>query len=274
MENLVEIIDNYKIISQLNEGMVILMKKEYGKKIYLLFLVMMLVLVGCRKESEDVITNDSAVSSEQVAERDGTEKDGLGDEQKTDSTMEAESTQDIKSTTEESGSTREIQGQNATELKAGTQTATEESRQGNTTTNTPVAEASSSSNTEAATESEFVAYDPQYVAQLANTKVKAAGKILVPEHLDALLAEGAITLEEYNEYYPYDGMENSYYSVFVETNLLEASTTSGRKLGSEDAIATHIADMLALENGSYVYVEYSGIYNLNGIDFYEFRCYR
>ncbi|MBP3505804.1 MAG: hypothetical protein J6K43_05305 [Lachnospiraceae bacterium] len=60
--------------------------------------------------------------------------------------------------------------------------------------------------------------------------VKAAGKILVPEHLDALLAEGAI--------------------------------------------ATHIADMLALENGSYVYVEYSGIYNLNGTDFYEFRCYR
>ncbi|MBO5239142.1 MAG: hypothetical protein J6B50_10285 [Lachnospiraceae bacterium] len=74
--------------------------------------------------------------------------------------------------------------------------------------------------------------------------------------------------------HPYDGMENSYYSVFVETNLLEASTTSGRKLGSEDAIATYIADMLALENGPYVYVEYYRIYNLNGTDFYEFRCYR
>lgn len=237
----------------------ILMKKEHGKKICILFLVMMLVLVGCRKESEDAITDDSAISSEQVAESDGTEKDGSGDAQKADSTMEAEAAQDKKSTTEESGSTRETQSQNTTEQKAGTQATTE---------------APSSPNTEAVPESEFVAYNPQNVAQLANAKVKAAGKILVPEHLDALLAEGAITQEEYNEYYPYDGMENSYYSVFVETNLLEASTTSGRKLGSEDAIATYIADMLALENGPYVYVEYYRIYNLNGTDFYEFRCYR
>lgn len=235
------------------------MKKEHGKKICILFLVMMLVLVGCRKESEDAITDDSAISSEQVAESDGTEKDGSGDAQKADSTMETEADQDKKSTTEESGSTRETQSQNTAEQKAGTQATTE---------------ASSSPNTEAVPESEFVAYNPQNVAQLANAKVKAAGKILVPEHLDALLAEGAITQEEYNEYYPYDGMENSYYSVFVETNLLEASTTSGRKLGSEDAIATYIADMLALENGTYVYVEYYRIYNLNGTDFYEFRCYR
>ena len=237
----------------------ILMKKEHGKKICILFLVMMLVLVGCRKESEDAITDGSAISSEQVAESNGTEKDGSGDAQKADSTMETEADQDKKSTTEESGSTRETQSQNTAEQKAGTQATTE---------------ASSSPNTEAVPESEFVAYNPQNVAQLANAKVKAAGKILVPEHLDALLAEGAITQEEYNEYYPYDGMENSYYSVFVETNLLEASTTSGRKLGSEDAIATYIADMLALENGTYVYVEYYRIYNLNGTDFYEFRCYR
>lgn len=235
------------------------MKKEHGKKICILFLVMMLVLVGCRKESEDAITDGSAISSEQVAESNGTEKDGSGDAQKADSTMETEADQDKKSTTEESGSTRETQSQNTAEQKAGTQATTE---------------ASSSPNTEAVPESEFVAYNPQNVAQLANAKVKAAGKILVPEHLDALLAEGAITQEEYNEYYPYDGMENSYYSVFVETNLLEASTTSGRKLGSEDAIATYIADMLALENGTYVYVEYYRIYNLNGTDFYEFRCYR
>ena len=250
------------------------MKKKHGKKIYLLFLVMMLGLVGCRKELEDAVTDDSAISSEQAEENDGTEKDGLEDAQKSDSTMEGETAQENKSTTEESGSTRETQGQNTTEQKAGTQSAIETERGENTATNTSVAEASSATNTEAVTESEFVAYNPQNVAQLANTKVKAAGKILVPEHLDALLAEGAITQEEYNEYYPYDGMENSYYSVFVETNLLEASTTSGRKLGSEDAIATYIADMLALENGPYVYVEYYRIYNLNGTDFYEFRCYR
>lgn len=85
-------------------------------------------------------------------------------------------------------------------------------------------------------------------------------------------AEGKITQEEYNSYYPYDGL--GYYSVFVETNLNEASTTSGRKLGSEDGIADYIAGMMLLETEPVFYIEYAGVYNLNGTDFYEFRCYR
>ena len=36
--------------------------------------------------------------------------------------------------------------------------------------------------------------------------------------------------QEYNEYYPYDGMEGSYYSVFVETDLNKASTIDGQRL--------------------------------------------
>lgn len=39
-------------------------------------------------------------------------------------------------------------------------------------------------------------------------------------------------------------MENSYYSVFVETDLSKASTISGELLGSEDAIANYIAEMM------------------------------
>lgn len=97
------------------------------------------------------------------------------------------------------------------------------------TAETPAEEAETSA--ELPTEA-FVAYDPNYVVALATEKTKAYGKILVWENLDRLLAEGSITQEEYAEYYPYDGLENSYYSVFVETDLSKASTTSGRMLVS------------------------------------------
>ena len=96
--------------------------------------------------------------------------------------------------------------------------------------------------------------------------------ITTTDNLANLLAEGKITEEEYNDYYPYDGL--GYYSVFVETDLNKAATTSGRLLGSEDAIATYIADMLLLESNPYFLIEYGGVTNSGGQDFYEFRCYR
>ncbi|MGN1172370.1 MAG: hypothetical protein ACI4SO_01130, partial [Muribaculaceae bacterium] len=86
--------------------------------------------------------------------------------------------------------------------------------------------------------------------------------------------EGSITQEEYAEYYPYDGLENSYYSVFVETDLNKASTTSGRMLVSEEGIADYIAEMLSLETGTYFAISYAGIYEGASGDFYEFRCHR
>lgn len=76
--------------------------------------------------------------------------------------------------------------------------------------------------------------------------------------------------EEYNEYYPYDGLESSYCSVFVETDLNIASTTSEQPLRSEDAIATYIADMLLWESNPVFNVVYAGVYSINGTDFYEF----
>ena len=117
-----------------------------------------------------------------------------------------------------------------------------------------------------------ISYEPQNIVMLATEKVKAKGKMTLTDNLDRLLAEGSITQEEYNEYYPYDGA--GYYSVFMETNLNEAKTTSGQKLTSEDEIAQYIADMLALEAGPYFLIEYAGVYTTGGTDFYEFRCYR
>ena len=59
--------------------------------------------------------------------------------------------------------------------------------------------------------------------------------ITTQQNLQNHLNDGSITQEEYNEYYPYDGMEGSYYSVFVERNLNKASTIDGQRLSSEDA---------------------------------------
>lgn len=115
-------------------------------------------------------------------------------------------------------------------------------------------------------------YSPQSVVSLATSKCIAGGMIRTTDNLDNMLAEGSITQEEYNSYYPYDGL--GYYSVFVETDLNIAATVSGRPLRSEDEVATHIANMLLLEREPYFLIEYAGVYNSGGTDFYEFRCYR
>lgn len=121
---------------------------------------------------------------------------------------------------------------------------------------------------------ESVSYDPNTVVSLAIAKCQAGGMVTTQDNLANALAEGRITQEEYNAYYPYDGLESSYYSVFVETDLNSASTISGEKLGSVDEIADHIAGMLLLESSPIFNIVYAGVYNLNGTDFYEFRCLR
>lgn len=117
-----------------------------------------------------------------------------------------------------------------------------------------------------------VSYNPLSVCSQAIVRCQAGGMITTTDNLANLLAEGRITQEEYDSCYPYDGL--GYYSVFVETDLNQASTTSGRKLGSEEGIAEYIADMMLLETEPVFHIEYAGVYNLNGMDFYEFRCYR
>lgn len=123
-------------------------------------------------------------------------------------------------------------------------------------------------------QSAFVAYSPQNVVSLATAKCQAGGMITTQQNLQNHLNDGSITQEEYNEYYPYDGMEGSYYSVFVETDLNKASTIDGQRLSSEDAIAEYIASMLLLETDPVFYISYDGVYTTGGTDYYEFRCHR
>ena len=123
-------------------------------------------------------------------------------------------------------------------------------------------------------EPQAVSYSPEKVVSLAILKCQAGGMVTTEQHLKDNLNAGKITQEEYDEYYPLDGLEDSYYSVFVNVDLNKAATTSGRTLGSEEEIAQYIADMLLLESDSVFNIRYTGTTKTSGETFYEFRCYR
>ena len=123
-------------------------------------------------------------------------------------------------------------------------------------------------------EQQAVSYNPDRVVNLAISKCQAGGMVTTEQHLKDNLNAGKITQEEYDEYYPLDGLEDSYYSVFVNVDLNKAATTSGRTLGSEEEIAQYIADMLLLESDSVFNIRYTGTTKTSGETFYEFRCYR
>lgn len=123
-------------------------------------------------------------------------------------------------------------------------------------------------------EPQAVSYSPEKVVSLAISKCQAGGMVTTEQHLKDNLNAGKITKEEYDEYYPLDGLEDSYYSVFVNVDLNKAATTSGRALGSEEEIAQYIADMLLLESDSVFNIRYTGTTKTSGETFYEFRCYR
>ena len=123
-------------------------------------------------------------------------------------------------------------------------------------------------------EPQSVSYSPDRVVSLAISKCQAGGMVTTEQHLKDNLNTGKITQEEYDEYYPLDGLEDSYYSVFVNVDLNKAATTSGRALGSEEAIAKYIADMLLLESDNVFNIRYTGTTKTSGETFYEFRCYR
>lgn len=255
--------------------------------LYILLSVITLALAGCsttdnKKEADTTVVVENAdeketeLSTYESEEVEATENETK--ENETNQTETAEPTEEQQPQTEEPASTQE-ETVKEEPAEAPIEVPTEAPTQAPTEapTEVPTEAPTEAPTTETPTqptvqEPEFVAYNPYNVAQMANDKVKAAGKVLLPENLDRLLAEGVITQEEYNEYYPYDGC--GYYSVFIETNLLIAQDIVGTPLRSEEAIAEHIAGMLVLETGPYVYVECNGVYNHNGTDFYEFRCYR
>lgn len=117
-------------------------------------------------------------------------------------------------------------------------------------------------------------YNPKRVAALAVKMCEKKGMITTEKNLKNLLDTGKITKEEYDEYYPLDGMENSYYSVFINVNLNKATTISGERLKSEKAIADYIAGMMLLEENPLFNIKYVGVYKTSKEKFYEFRCYR
>ena len=123
-------------------------------------------------------------------------------------------------------------------------------------------------------EPQAVSYNPDRVVSLAISKCQAGVMVTTEQNLLNNLNAGKITQEEYDEYYPLDGLEDSYYSVFVNVDLNKAATTSGRALGSEEEIAQYIADMLLLESDSVFNIRYTGTTKTSGETFYEFRCYR
>ena len=236
----------------------------------LYILLSVITLAGCsttdnKKEADTTVVVENADEKETELSTYESEEVEIAE------STENETKEDEMNQTETTACTEEQPNQ--TEESASTQEETVKEEPTEVPTEAPTEEPTTETPTQPPVqEPQFVAYNPYNVAQMANDKVKAAGKILLPENLDRLLAEGAITQEEYNEYYPYDGC--GYYSVFIETNLLIAQDIVGTPLRSEEAIAEHIAGMLVLETGPYVYVECNGVYNHNGTDFYEFRCYR
>mgnify|MGYP003291533224 FL=1 len=254
------------------------------RRLFILLTVCTLILSGCSGQSKQLITESQSVeTTSQVEETVSTEIE----ETEVVETVEVESTEEsVQTDAEES----KVEPEPTTEPEKPQQEA-EQSKPEETTPSqeekpepeppvsteapTPAPtepEQPKEEPTEAPAEVETVSYDPYEVVSLATAKTKAYGKISIPEDLDNMLANGEITKEEYDEYYPYDGA--GYYSVFVETDLNQAATTSGRKLGSVDGIASYIAEMLSLETGPYFYIEYAGVHSINGTDFYEFRCYR
>lgn len=213
-------------------------------------------------EIEESVENESSVETTESTVKEAEPQENTESENTESSEVTTSSEVSKEAETEE---TTEVAPESTTEKS--TETPTEAPKEVAT-------EEVAETTTEEPEEETFVAYDPDYVVALATEKTKAYGKILVWENLDRLLAEGKITQEEYDEYYPYDGLENSYYSVFVETDLNKASTISGSLLVSEEGIADYIAGMLALETGPYFAISYAGVYEGNSGDFYEFRCHR
>lgn len=240
------------------------MKKRY---IILLF-VMAFALSGCNCSRGTVQDTLAGAGTETQGTNDNVdeyEDEGI---ENSETAGESNSKQDESASESNPDEKEEQQGQGgktstSTEQRQGTQTSEQMSEQALGQTSETVSESQTQ-----------VGYNPNTVVSLAIAKCQAGGMITTQDNLANALAEGRITQEEYNEYYPYDGLDSSYYSVFVETDLNQASTVSGQPLRSEDAIATYIADMLLLEQSRVFNVVYAGVYSKNGTDFYEFRCLR
>ncbi len=255
------------------------------KRLFIILLsVAVLTLAGCNSTVNEMTEAD--ISYEETKETEESKEPVIAEESKVESSSENET--EFQSNKDEAESSEapvkdETENQpvsesreNQTEQREDPPASTEQREETQPSVQTPEPNPTPEATPEPTPEPEYIpaGYNPGTVVSLAIAKCQAGGMITTQDNLANALAEGRITQEEYNEYYPYDGLESSYYSVFVETDLNIASTTSGQPLRSEDAIATYIADMLLLESNPVFNVVYAGVYSRNGTDFYEFRCLR
>lgn len=230
-------------------------------------------VIGQAAEADEVAENIEEIASvsdkeSKAASLDDSDKGNQTESASKEEKTVADSSKDDEKEAQSSAATENTKEEKSSGKK---EDATSDSSS-KTTENKP--DTATETKKEQTAEEKKVSYSPDTVVALAIAKCQAGGMITTQDNLAKALAEGRITQEEYNEYYPYDGLEGSYYSVFVETDLNHASTTSGQPLRSEDAIAGYIADMLLLESSPVFNVVYAGTYTKNGASFYEFRCLR
>ena len=250
-------------------------------KLFILLSVMILSVAGCATKTAKNTTEDVTEPSEDVVSTEATTETKEAESEETVTEAEPEVTNVTVVTKQDTSETKSKEEASSPKQEA-EQTAKQEqavAKEEDAKTPEPKQEETADPKQEEVKipepeQPKAVAYDPNQVRSLAISKCQAGGMITTEDNLAKNLAEGKITQEEYNEYYPLDGLENSYYSVFVETDLNNAATTSGRKLGSVDGIAQYIADMLLLEQDPLFNITYAGVTSMGGTDFYEFRCHR
>ena len=239
------------------------------KRLFLILSVTIMLAAGCGNK-DNILTDMETEPTETVID---TEEPDMAEDEEIPATEQAENGVAGERQTGKEPLEETEPAQGSTDVPKQEETKREETKPEETKTEETKPEESKPEETKQQEQTvTAVSYDPVSVCSQAVAKCQAGGMITTTDNLASLLAEGRITQEEYNSYYPYDGL--GYYSVFVETDLNKASTTSGRKLGSEEEIADYIAGMMLLETEPVFNIEYAGVYNLNGTDFYEFRCYR
>lgn len=215
------------------------------------------------EETEEVQMESTASVTEEDVSKDKAEAGNDNQSVEAPEDKSDKDTQPVRAS-EDKSDDKQTDGDESTETKEPTEQPKETKKE----------PASEKQDTKQKSKQKAVSYSPDRVVSLAISKCQAGGMVTTEQKLKDNLNAGKITKEEYDEYYPLDGLEDSYYSVFVNIDLNKAVTTSGRALGSEEAIAQYIADMLLLESDSVFNIRYTGTTKTSGETFYEFRCYR
>ncbi len=251
------------------------------KLLFFLLFVVLIGSVGCGSNKDLSVEVTDAGSTEVVNETVEptteavtveTEDAGTAQQESTGTVAEVDSSADTKDTGKDNQSDNIASEEKTAENKKSEENKSSDSqkpeKQPKDTKSEPASEQ------QPIPEPQAVSYSPDRVVSLAISKCQAGGMVTTEQHLKDNLNAGKITQEEYDEYYPLDGLEDSYYSVFVNVDLNKAATTSGRALGSEEAIAKYIADMLLHESDNVFNIRYTGTTKTSDETFYEFRCYR